>query len=66
MKTSYRYLRLDVIQREAGIYDLAKYKMVCVVIPSLVREGSTLLGDHKGSILLNRAETSQEANLERF
>ena len=32
----------------------------CVVIPSPMREGSTLLGDHRGSILLNRAETSQE------
>ena len=36
-----------------------KYVNVCVFIPSSVREGSTLLGDHRGSILSNRAETSQ-------
>ena len=33
---------------------------VCVFIPSPVMEGSTLLGDDGGSILSNRAETSQE------
>ena len=33
---------------------------VCVFIPSPVREGSTLFWDHRGSILSNRAETSQE------
>ena len=33
---------------------------VCVFIPSPVREGSTLFGDHRGSILSKIVETSQE------
>ena len=33
---------------------------VCVFIPSPVREESIIFEDHGGSILLNRAETSQE------
>ena len=33
---------------------------MCVFIPSPLRERSTLLGDHRGSVLSNRAETSQE------
>ena len=37
------------------------YDDVCVFIPSPVREISTFfVADHRGSILLNRAETSQE------
>ena len=32
----------------------------CVFISSPVKEGSTRYGDHRGSILSNRAETSQE------
>ena len=32
----------------------------CVFILSPVKEGSTLLRDHRGSIFSNRAETSQE------
>ena len=38
---------------------------VCVFIPSPVREGSTLFGDHRGYILSNRAETSQEGQCGR-
>ena len=32
--------------------------VMCVFIPS---PGSTLIGDHRGSILYNRAKTSQES-----
>ena len=42
------------------LFDFSSYITQCVFIPSPVREGSTLFGDHRGSILSNRAETSQE------
>ena len=48
------------IRVEIRILDLAVEFPLCVFIPSPVREGSTLFGDHRGSILSNRAETSQE------
>ena len=35
-------------------------ELSCDFIPSPVREDSTLFEDHRGSILANRAETSQE------
>ena len=33
---------------------------MCVFIPSPVMEGSTLFGDHRGSIFSKRAKISQE------
>ena len=49
----------NILNSLRGKY-LYQSRCVYVFIPSPVREGSTLFGDHSGSNLLNRAKTSQE------
>ena len=46
--------------KDEGWKKLTLTKTVCVLIPSPVRDGSTLFWDHRVSILSNRPETCQK------